>query len=696
MSHYFDNIIITGGSGMIGSQIPFGRKPSSQELDITNATQVNHYFEKSKEVTCIIHLASLNLRDSEKNPMKAIQVNINGTTNMVNIAKKLNIPFVFVSSGAIFSSENTNLKFSEQSIPSPNCIYGSTKYAAEKISLMYDKTIVIRTGWLFGGNQKSHYKFVEYAYTNIVHHQKVICCSNFYGSTTYVLDFIYKMKELIQDQQFGIHHVVNEGTSTGTDIGELIVSLLQKSTTLIDKRLFTDVPNCGPLRSATEVLVTDHSYKLRNWKEALTEYILLLTTRHSNPTEFTESKNLWVKRKTCRLCNSPNLFEFFNGAPTPPANHFIKHPTKQDCIPLDLGICETCNHIQLLEIVEPSFLYSNYFYVSSTSAVMTTHLRKSVIQFTTELGLPKDSPILEIGANDGVCIKELLDNGFVNVVGVDPASNIHSRHKLPILCDYFGSTSKDKIKSIHPYFKLIYAFHCMAHIENIQDVFATLYDLLEEGGVFIMEVGYFYEVFRTNQFDVIYHEHIDYHTCTSMDRFSKQKGLHLFKVMENSIQGGSIQFYFTKSKDVHVDESVPRTIQKESDMKLFNIQTLHAWQFSIKQICTDVNCILNSFVHAGKKIAAYGASAKSTTFLYQLNLSGNIIKYIVDDNIYKQNYYSPGLHIPIQSSDALSADRVDYIIILSCNFANEIVSKLDVYRKTGLRIIIPFPEIKII
>jgi len=413
-------------------------------------------------------------------------------------------------------------------------------------------------------------------------------------------------------------------------------------------------------------------------------------------TVFLESKKLWIKRTTCRLCNSPNLFEFFNGSPTPPANHFMKHPTKQDCIPLDLGVCETCHHIQLLEIVDPSFLYANYFYVSSTSAVMTTHLRKSVIQFTTEMGIRPDSPILEIGANDGVCIRELLDKGFTNVLGIDPAENIHSRHHLPILCDYFGSASKNKIKSHHPYFKLIYAFHCMAHIENIQDVFATLYDLLEEDGVFIMEVGYFYEVFRTNQFDVIYHEHMDYHTCTAIDRFSKNNGLYLFKTVKNSIQGGSIQFYFTKNKNVHVDDSIPRMIQQESDMKLFNIQQLHAWQFSIKTVCTDVNCILNGFVHAGKKIAAYGASAKSTTFLYHLGVSSNIIKYIVDDNIYKQNYYSPGLHIPIKSSDALSTDRVDYIIILSCNFADEIISKLDLYRKTGLRIIIPFPEIKII
>jgi SAM-dependent methyltransferase len=590
------------------------------------------------------------------------------------------------------------MKFCETDQPSPNCIYGSTKYAAEKIALSYDKTILIRTGWLFGGNQKSHYKFVEHVYNNMINNNSVICCNDFYGSTTYVVDLINKMKELILNNMFGIHHVVNDGISTGADIGELIAGVLHKSDSLIDKRTFKDVPNSGPKRSSTEILITNNSFnKLRNWKSALTEYISLLNTRHS---ETLVSEHLvqkqWLKRDKCRLCNSTNLIDFFNLEPTPPANHFVKQPNRQEKIPLDLAMCEMCNHIQLREILDPSFLYSHYFYVSSTSGVMTKHLKDSVLYFTNSLGLPKDANILEIGANDGVCIKELLDNGFVNVLGIDPANNIHSRHKLPILCDFFGSKSKDKIVAKYANFKLIYAFHCMAHIEDIQDVFKTIYELLENDGVFIMEVGYFYEVFKTKQFDVIYHEHIDYHTCTAINTFSRNNGLYLYNVKENNIQGGSIQFYFTKNKATVIDDSVKIGIQKELELEVFNRAILNKWQFSIEKICLDINSIINSFINSGKKIAAYGASAKSTTLLHQLRISQNTIKYIVDDNIYKQNFYSPGLHIPVKSSETLSLDRVDYIIILSCNFAEEIVARLDVHRKAGLRIIIPFPEIRII
>ena len=58
MSIDLKNAVIIGGSGMIGSNILFGKKPSSLELNVTNQTQVNDYFETFKEVSCIIHLAS--------------------------------------------------------------------------------------------------------------------------------------------------------------------------------------------------------------------------------------------------------------------------------------------------------------------------------------------------------------------------------------------------------------------------------------------------------------------------------------------------------------------------------------------------------------------------------------------------------------------------------------------------------------
>lgn len=700
-----ENALITGGNGMIGKKINFGLKPKSSEMDVTDLKSITRYFSCIDEtkISCIIHLASINLRESEESPSKSINVNINSTINMLSIAKKLNIPFILLSSGAVFHHNNPDIVFNEDFITNPNCIYGVTKASSEKVASLYEKSIIIRTGWLFGGNQKKHYKFFESTINNLLTNSQVKASGNFYGSPTYVIDLIEKMTELIINLRFGIHHIVNDGHATGYDIALKIAKIMNKNPNNILKVNSSDVPNAGPYRGNTESLVSlkEHN-KMRHWEESIKEYIhLYLTdkdiTPHLTPQISLKCDNKkWYIRDKCRLCNSEDLYVFYNLNPTPPANHFLKFIEEQERIPLDVCVCQKCKHIQLLEIVDTSFQYSNYIYVSSTSETMIKHLKNNTKHFTEFLNLSKKDNILEIGANDGVCVKYLLDEGFLNVVGVDPAKNINSRHNLPIICDFFGSNIIESLKEKFNSFKLIFGFHCCAHIENIKDVFKTIYELLDDDGTFIMEVGYFYEVFKNKLFDTIYHEHIDYHTTTAIQSFALLNGLLLYNVQTNDIQSGSIQFYLCKNNNSKtINDSVYKTIEEEQRINMFDINNLILWQNEIVKNTKDIYYIINSLVSYGKKIIGYGASAKSTTFLYQCNLSRNVIDYIIDDNIYKQNHYTPGLHIPVKSINILESDKVDYIIILSWNFSSDIINKLKPFTKNGCRILVPFPEIRI-
>ena len=683
-----DNALITGGSGMVGSNIDFGYKPSSIELNVCDTDTIEKYIN-NLNISCIIHLVATNLRESDQNMKKAIDTNINGTINMLHYAKKLNIPFILLSTGAVFSSTNMNVMFDENYIPCPNSNYGYTKHTSEKIAALYEKSIIIRTGWLFGGNQKNHYKFVENVITHLNSNTTIKASNDFIGSPTYVKDLICVLKEKINILDYGTHHIVNSGGATGYDIANEICSILNKNNELIISVKSVNIPNSGPQRSNTEFLITCNQNKLRSWKEALLEYCSY-TCNVTNPCSKIPN---YTNRDRCRLCNSYNLHTFYKLNPTPPANNFVINPIKQDTIPLDTAICLDCKHIQLLQMVDPSILYSNYLYVSSTSMTMVNHLKSNVTQFITELNVELTDSILEIGANDGVCIQHLLDCGYKNIVGIDPAQNIKKRNKLPIICDFFGSGMVPLLQRDYKPFKLIYAFHCCAHIENIQDVFHAIDILLDNDGVFIMEVGYFYEVFKNYYFDTIYHEHIDYHTVTAISKFAVHYNLSLYKINTNSIQGGSIQLFFCKNKKP-IEQSVYDSLEKE--LHLGCLPTLDNWKINIIRCSNDINYLLNGLKTYGKRIIGYGASAKSTTFMYQFNLNHSIIDFIIDDNIYKQNYYSPGLNIPIKAVNILKTERVDYVIILSLNFIHEILKNLAEYRSNGLRVIIPFPEIKIL
>ena len=686
---------------MVGSNIYFGIKPTSKECNIKDKNNIENYISNIEKPSCIINLVSLNLRDSEKNPLNAIQTNINGTINLFEVCKSLDIPFIFISSGAVFSSSVCGKIFDEDSELNPSTIYGATKETIEKIIIQYPKTIIIRTGWLFGGMQKTHNKYVENAINNLLCNKSIRGSNDFYGSPTYTYDLIEKMKDLILNKKYGIHHIVNDGFASGYEIGIEVAKILNKPIQIVESVSANDVPNASIDRSKSECLISKYNdNKMRKWQDALAEYVNKYINYESKIIlkDETHINTIWKKRTKCRLCNSSDLFTFYKLIDTPPANHFVKDKLYQERIPLSLTKCNKCSHIQLLEIINPSYLYSNYYYVSSTSKTMIEHLKTMVINFTTRFNIHKNDNILEIGSNDGTSIKSLIDYGFSNVIGVDPAENLKEKHDLPIICDFFGKNILINSDIIGKKFKLIFSFHACAHIEDIQDVFETVYKLLDDDGVFIIEVGYFGEVVRQKNFDVVYHEHIDYHTCTAMDNFTRKNNMILFDISQNNIQSGSIQFYICKNNHYkrEVSENVSELINNEIHNQIFDYDYLNNWKNDIITTGRILNIMLTSFIKEGKTIAGYGASAKSTTFLYQYNITSDIISYIVDDNLLKQNTYSPGLHIPIKPRSHLNIQKVDFIIILSWNFTKEIIQILEPYIKNGLKVIIPFPNITIL
>ena len=153
-------------------------------------------------------------------------------------------------------------------------MYGYTKSCSEKVALLYNKTIIIRTGWLFGGNQRTHYKFVENVINNLIMNTEIKASNDFFGSPTYVVDLIEQMKNIIINLKYGIHHIVNSGIASGYDIAMEIANILNKDYSLIYSIKSELVPNSGPQRSKSEILETIYSFnELRLWKIALNEYV---------------------------------------------------------------------------------------------------------------------------------------------------------------------------------------------------------------------------------------------------------------------------------------------------------------------------------------------------------------------------------------------------------------------------------------
>ncbi|HKR22919.1 MAG TPA: methyltransferase C-terminal domain-containing protein, partial [Pyrinomonadaceae bacterium] len=97
-----------------------------------------------------------------------------------------------------------------------------------------------------------------------------------------------------------------------------------------------------------------------------------------------------------------------------------------------------------------------------------------------------------------------------------------------------------------------------------------------------------------------------------------------------------------------------------------------------------------------KRIAAYGASAKGSTLLNYCGIGRETLDYVVDRSTVKQGRYTPGNHLKIYAPEKLLADAPDHVLLLTWNFAGEILEQQSEYRKRGGRFIVPVPFVKVV
>jgi hypothetical protein len=411
----------------------------------------------------------------------------------------------------------------------------------------------------------------------------------------------------------------------------------------------------------------------------------------------------YYQRTTCRMCQSRALRQVLVLTPTPPGNNFLTSEQlekPEPAYPLELYKCDDCHHVQLGHVVDPRILYqNNYTYVSATGTSFVQHLREYAARIIPSLGLGPGSLVADIGSNDGTCLRFFKD-AQMRVQGVDPATEIANRATrsgIPTVADFFSRELALHLRKEHGPAALVTSHNACAHIDRLDDVFRGAEHWLADDGVFVVEVGYFLDVYRSAWFDTIYHEHLDYHTVEPFRRLSSRTGLELLRVERVSPQGGSIRIVMQRAGGRRrADETVSELIALERQHGLHLTETFVAWGNRIGAVGADLRELVRGLKESGKSVAGYGAATKATTLLCHFGLGRHELDFIADDNPLKQGLFSPALHIPVVSPVAITQRRPDYLLILAWNFAEGIMSRHREYADAGGKFILPMPTARVV
>ncbi len=402
----------------------------------------------------------------------------------------------------------------------------------------------------------------------------------------------------------------------------------------------------------------------------------------------------------CRISGSTNLITVLSLGDQHLTGVFPKTTNEQITKgPLDMVWCPDSGLLQMKQSYSLSEMYGdNYGYRSGLNQSMVQHLTNKIRSLERLITLESNDLVVDIGSNDATSLKAY--SGRHKRVGIDPTGKKFQEFYtdgIELIPDFF---SAEVFKSRFPAekAKIVTSIAMFYDLEHPVSFVNDIANILDDEGLWHFEQSYMPSMLRTNSYDTICHEHLEFYSFKVVRNLLERCGMRVVDVQMNAINGGSFAITACK-KWAKFRSNLPIInwmIKQEEDMGLDSPKPYRDFEERVFKHRKNLLELIEALVLDGKKIIGYGASTKGNVLLQFCGITANHIPFIAEVNEEKFGRFTPGTNIPIISEREARAMKPDYFLVLPWHFKSNILDRERDYISNGGKFIFPLPEIEIV
>lgn len=387
---------------------------------------------------------------------------------------------------------------------------------------------------------------------------------------------------------------------------------------------------------------------------------------------------------------------------------FLKADEQPRFEPVELKLVMNDEGIVTLDKMAPkeAMWGERYWYRSGINFSMRRELKSIVKSILRVMSFKDNSVFLDIACNDGTLLSHVPF--YFNKIGIDPIGGSfkeEAKEYGTIVQDYFSPSAyysvTDKKASVITSIAMFY------DIENPEEFIKGIYQIMDDEGIWVMQLSYSPLMIHQNAFDNICHEHYAYYTLSNLYRLLARGGFTIVDTKLSDANGGSVRLYIRKKianpslfgTQPYRDICSFRTqsiLAYEQDRYYENSQTWRNWFHEIRKLRELTMSFIRKEKAKGKEIWGYGASTKGNTLLQFFGLDNTLLTAIAERNPDKWGLRTVGTNIPIKSEEDMRKANPDYLFIMPWHFIGEFKEREKSYLAGGGKFIVPCPKFEVI